>query len=278
MSTNLEFLKERSLWVREETLKIHKIAPETRLASSLSCIEIFAVLYYGKVLNYDHENIKWEYRDRLIISKSHGAISLYPILADIGFFEKERLNKVCKENSFLSAIPDCNVPGFETINGSLGHGLGVGCGIAIGLKRKKSDSKVFVLMGDGELWEGSIWEAVQFAGHHCLDNIILIIDKNQKSMLDFCSNIIDLEPLEEKFDAFKWKTSRKDGHNIEQLYHSLIKMKIDSDKKPKVLIADTVKGKGVKKLEKDPICHVKNLACEDIDEILANYRTEKNVI
>ena len=159
-------LKERSVWLRKETLKIHGIAPETRLASSLSDIEIFVALYYGGILKFDPKNQLWEKRDRFIISKPHGAVSLYPILADLGFFSKKELDKVCKQGSLLGGIPDTTIPGFETINGALGHGLGVACGIALGLKNKNLESKVFVLSGDGELFEGAVWEAIMLSLIH----------------------------------------------------------------------------------------------------------------
>lgn len=265
----IEFLIKKATWVRKETLNIHKIAQQTRLASSLSCIEIFVVLYYGEILTYDQSNIKWEGRDRFIISKGHGAISLYPILADLGYFDIKELNRVCKEGSFLGGIPDPIIPGFETINGSLGHGLGVACGISIALKRKQRREKVFVLLGDGELYEGSIWEAIMFAGEHKLDNLIVIIDNNKICMLDYCKNIIDLEPLNEKFRVFKWDTYIVDGHNIDQLYDTIITLKKDKSNRPKVLIADTIKGKGVPSLENDPLSHVKNLKPEEIDNIIS---------
>ncbi len=267
----IEFLKEKALWVRRETLKIHKIAPQTRLASSLSDVEIFVVLYYGGVLNFDSKNTHWEGRDRFIVSKGHGAISLYPILADLGFFSKEELKNVCKEDSMLGSIPD-NVPGFETINGSLGHGLGVACGIALALKRKKLNANVFVLMGDGELNEGSVWEAIMFASHHKLNNLLLIVDNNKISMLDYCKNIIDLEPLEEKFNAFNWKGETVDGHNIEELYVALNDFKNSENNQPKVLIANTKKGKGVPQLEADPLCHIKSLREDEIEKILTEMK------
>jgi len=251
-------LKEKADWVREQTIKIHKMAPETRLASSMSCVEILSALYYGKILNLDSLNPNWKERDRLIVSKAHGAVSLYPILSDMGFFDNKELENVCKEGSVLGSIPDCSINGIETINGSLGHGLGVACGIAIGLKRKNRKEKVFVLCGDGELFEGSVWEAVMFAGHHKLDNLNLIIDRNKISMLDFTKNIIDLDPLENKFSVFKWDTYSVDGHNIEKLYDILKIMKYKEGLKPKVLVTETIKGKGTV-LENDPLCHIKCL-------------------
>ena len=267
-NNQMAFLREKAIWVRKETLKIHKTAPETRIASSLSALEIFVVLYYGKILNYDANDIDWVGRDRFIISKGHGAISLYPILADLGYFDKNELNNVCKEGTFLGGIPDSIIPGFETINGSLGHGPGVACGMALALKRKKAQQSVFVLLGDGELYEGAVWEAIMFAGEHKLDNLVVILDNNQKCMLDYCKKILDMEPHEEKFKAFKWDVRTVDGHDVNQLYQSLKILKTERNLKPKLLIANTIKGKGIPSLEADPLCHIKNLKPAEIDKIL----------
>jgi transketolase len=269
---NIQLLKDMALWVRKETLNIHKIAQDTRLASSLSAVEIFVALYYGKILAFAPKDIRWEERDRFIISKGHGSISLYPILADLGFYDMKELERVCKEGSFLGGIPDTMIPGYETINGSLGHGLGVGCGIALALKRRKRSEKVFVLLGDGELYEGSVWEAVMFAGEHKLGNLILIIDNNKVSMLDYCKNILDLNPLGDKFKMFKWAVKTVDGHNIGQLHNSLKRIKEDNNDKPKLLIANTVKGKGVPSLENDPLSHIKNIKPEEIDKVIEGLK------
>ena len=247
---------------------MHQCAPEIRIASCLSTIEIFTVLYYGKLLNYNFKNTLWQKRDRFIISKGHGAVALYPILADFGLLDKNDLKKICKEGSDLGSIPDCLLSGFEFITGSLGHGLGVACGMAIALKRRKSKSSIFVLMGDGELYEGSVWEAIMFAAHHHLDNLILIIDNNKICMLDYCKNIIDMFPLDKKFEAFRWDVHTVDGHDVEGLAHTLKKLKSDGAGKPKVLIANTVKGKGALCLETDPLCHIKSLKSDEVDRII----------
>jgi len=153
----------------------------------------------------------------------------------------------------------------------LGHGLGLASGAALALKKKNSSSKVFVLSGDGELNEGAVWEAIMFASHHRLDNLILIIDNNKISMLDYCKNIIDLTPLEEKFRIFKWKVKTVNGHNIKEVYDSLKSLKEEKGNYPKVLIANTIKGKGVPQLENDPLCHIKALKEAEIIEVLKNY-------
>lgn len=263
------YLQDKAKWVRKETLRMHKLAPETRIASSLSCVEIFTVLYYGNILRFNSNNIRSEERDRLIVSKGHGSISLYPILAELGFFSEEELMRIGQEGSFLGAIPDTAIPGYETINGSLGHGLGVACGIALALKRKKYKQKVFVVAGDGELYEGSVWEAVMFAGHHQLDNLILIIDENKVCLLDYCSNVLDLQPLKDKFEVFQWKTASVDGHDVVKLTTTLRNLKNDSDILPKVLFADTKKGKGVPRLENDALSHIKSLSAEEIDKLIS---------
>jgi transketolase len=268
----MDFLKKKATWVKRETFKIHKIAPGIRLASALSCVEILTVLYYGKILSYDPQNIDFDGRDRLIISKAHGSVSFYPILADLGYFDMKELGIVGKPGSILGDIPDCSIPGYETINGSLGHGLGVACGIALAFKRKKRKEKIFVLLGDGELYEGSVWEAIMFASHHNLNNLVLIIDNNKICMLDYCTKILNIEPLDLKFETFNWKPTIIDGHDVEQLYSALSLLKQDVTDKPKVLIANTVKGKGVARLETDSLCHIKALTAEEIDQLLMEMK------
>jgi len=264
----IELIQKKTDWVKRELLKIHRIAPGIRLASSLSCIEILTTLYYGGIIKFDPNNLFWENRDRFIVSKAHGSIALYPIFADLGYFSMDQLSLVGKPGGILADIPDCSIPGYETMNGALGHGLGVACGIALALKRKNNKNKVFVLLGDGELFEGAVWEAIMFAGHHCLDNLILIIDNNKISMLDYCKNIIDLGSLSKKFVDFGWQPIVVDGHNINELYSILSFVKEKPFGMPNVIIANTIKGKGVPRLETDSLCHIKSLSTEEIDQLL----------
>jgi len=267
-----EALRQKARWVRAETLKLHKLAPGTRIASSLSDVEILVVLYYGGLLTFHPQSPLWDGRDRFIVSKGHGAISMYPILADLGFFGAEELGRIAQEDSFLGVIPDTRVPGFETINGSVGHGIGVAAGVALALDRKGSSKKVFVLAGDGELNSGAMWEAIMFAGYHRLGNLIVIVDNNRMSMLGYQKDILGLEPFEEKFRAFHWRAEVVDGHDVEELSSALKILKSNPDGRPAVLIADTVKGKGVPELEGDPLCHVKTLSPDRIDEILREWK------
>jgi len=261
-------LGSKSSWVWEQTLSLHKAAPETRVASSLSAVEILTALYYGDVLRFRPSDPAWEGRDRLIASKGHGSIAMYPILADLGFFPKRELERACKGGSILGGIPDPVIPGFETVNGSLGHGIGVGAGVSCALKMKGSASSVFVLAGDGEMNEGSMWEGVMFAAQRKLDNLVLIIDCNKVSMLGFCADIIDLEPFESKLKSFGWDAMRGDGHDAVALADSFRSLRDSRNGKPKAFIADTLKGNGVKSLVGNPLSHVATVSASEIDGLL----------
>jgi transketolase len=238
------------------------------LASSLSVIEIFVALYYGGVLKFSASSPLDEERDRCIISKGHGSICMYPILADLGFFAMEELQNVCQTGSFLGGIPDPVIPGYETVNGSLGHGLGVATGIAIALKTKKSDRSVFIVTGDGELHEGANWEAIMFASHHKLDNLHLIVDNNNISMLDYTDSIVSHSNLLERLTSFGWDCVEVDGHDVVAVLNILLEKKNKSKGKPKAIIAKTLKGRGVPGLENESLSHIINPKPELIDELL----------
>jgi len=266
--SNVENLTDKAHWVWRETLAIHRRAPETRLASSLSSIEIFVSLYYGGVLRFDAVDPLNDSRDRCIISKGHGSICMYPILADLGFFPSEELLKVCHSGGILGGIPDPIIPGYETINGSLGHGLGVGTGVALGLNRKGSDRSVFVVSGDGELHEGANWEAIMFASQHNLDNLHLIVDNNKISMLGYTDDIVSLGSIESRLSAFGWECHEVDGHDVYAVSDKLLQIKNTNNGKPKALIAQTLKGHGVPGLENAPLSHILNPKPELIDSLL----------
>ncbi|HNR93823.1 MAG TPA: transketolase [Kiritimatiellia bacterium] len=263
----------KARWLWEQTIRLHGRAPETRLASSLSLVEILTALYYNGYVKSKPAELNWEGRDRVIISKGHGAITLYAILADLGYYPMNELERVGQQGSFLGGIPDPIIPGFETVNGSLGHGLGVGCGMACGLRQKDNTStSVVVIVGDGELHEGANWEAAMFAGHHRLNNVVCIVDFNKKAMLDNTDKIIGLEPLDAKFSAFGWDTFRVDGHNLAALTDCFERVFKYPRKGPVAIIADTIKGRGVPVMESDPLCHVRTLSKKEIAELLGETR------
>ena len=261
-------LVEKAKWVWRETIALHRRAPETRLASSLSTIEIFVALYYGGVLKYNSNSPFDNERDRCIISKGHGSICMYPILADLGYFSKDVLASICQPGSFLGGIPDPTIPGYETINGSLGHGLGVGTGIALALKRKGQTQSVFVVTGDGELHEGANWEAIMFASQQRLDNLHMIVDDNRISMLGFTDDIVSHGSLNKRLTAFGWDCVEIDGHDVAALSLTMQQLKADHSEKPKAIIARTLKGHGVPGLENKQLSHIINPAPELLDSLL----------
>jgi transketolase len=264
------FLRDKAHWVWRETLAVHRRAPETRIASSLSPIEIFVALYYGDVLRFDPKAPLSDARDRCIISKGHGSICMYPILADLGFFPAEELMRVCQAGGILGGIPDPVIPGYETVNGSLGHGLGVASGVALGLNRKRADQQVFVIAGDGELHEGACWEAIMFASQHRLDNLNLIVDNNKIAMLGFTDDIVSHGGLTDRLLAFGWDAIEVDGHSVTAVCQALHAMKARHEGRPKALIAHTLKGRGVPGLENAPLSHIITPKPEVIDALLAS--------
>ena len=268
MNGSAQVLRDKSHWVWRETLAIHRRAPEARLASSLSPIEIFVALYYGGVLRFDAREPLAAMRDRCVISKGHGSICMYPILADLGFFPPEALLHVCENGSFLGGIPDPLIPGYETVNGSLGHGLGVATGMALGLRRRGFANSVFVIVGDGELHEGANWEAIMFAAHHRLDNLHVIVDNNRTSMLGHTDDIVAHGSLTDKFRAFGWDSREVDGHDAAELQSALLVQKAGGTGRPSLLVAQTIKGRGVPGLENMPLSHIMNPKPATLDALL----------
>jgi transketolase len=263
-------LRDKARWVWRETLRINRNAPETRIASSLSPVEIFTALYFGGVLRFDSAQPLSPLRDRCIISKGHGSICMYPILADLGFFPAEELQRVCQAGGILGGIPDPVIPGYETVNGSLGHGLGVATGAALALKGRGSDRSVFVVTGDGELHEGANWEAMMFASHHRLDNLNMVIDDNQVCMLGHTDQVVSHGSLAGRLQAFGWDCAAVDGHDVIAVREALLAMKANRHGKPKALIARTLKGHGVPGLEDMGLCHLMAIKPEVIDRLLSS--------
>jgi transketolase len=270
--------------MKSELLDLEKKAKELRkdvfqsicsgggghIAGSLSIIEILEVLYNG-ILRIDPENPGFPDRDRFILSKGHAGVSLYAVLAERGFFPKEELSKFGKKNGRLGGHPDMHkVCGVEASTGSLGHGFCFGAGIALAGKLDKKDYRVFVLLGDGECQEGSIWETAMFAPQHKLDNLIAIIDYNKIQAIDSLDEIVTLEPLAAKWKAFGWEVREVDGHDIAQLLQTLRAVPFVSGK-PSLIIAHTTKGKGISFMENAAIWHYRlpdkeemKIACKDL--------------
>lgn len=273
-SQEVERVRDRALFVREETVRLISIAKTGHYASAFSCAEIFAALYYGDVLNLREGEPDWPDRDRFLMGKGHAAVGVYPILADYGFLSKEVLDEYTRLGNPLGDHPDMRrVPGIDFSSGSLGHALSAGLGTVLGARLTGRDFKVFVLLGDGELHEGQVWEAAMSASHHKASNLIAIVDRNQYSLDGRVEDVISVEPLVEKWEAFGWETHEVDGHDVEALLGKLRSVRRDEDRqRPAVIIAHTVKGKGVSFMESEMGWHLGWLQSEDEKDVLEELR------
>ena len=238
------------------------------VGGALSMVEIMSSLYVG-IMKYDVNNPFWDERDRFILSKGHGVIAQYAALKEAGFIDEEDLLTFKKNETQLSAHPSINLRiGIEFSSGSLGQGLSLGVGTALALQRKgNKTSRAFVLLGDGECDEGSVWEAAAMASHYKLSNLVAIVDKNNLQYDGLTADVLCMESLEKKWESFGWKCLSVDGHSEEEILDAL-NTKCES---PLVVVANTVKGKGVSFMENDPIWHNNRLTkqqfCQAMEEV-----------
>lgn len=245
-------LDNRSKYLRQLCLRALKAARKGHIGSTFSIIEILRVLY-DDVAKYDPKNPKWKERDRIILSKGHGGLAQFALLADKGLFPIEELDKFCTPAGILGGHPSHTVPGIECDTGALGHGLSIGVGMAIAAKIEKRDSRIFVIMGDGEIQEGSVWESAMCAAKHKLDNLTVIIDYNKIQSAGFVDDVQPLGDLEDKWQAFGFYTMGCDGHKI-PILESLLSG-CDGFNLPSCIIAHTIKGKGCSFAENNPATH-----------------------
>lgn len=250
MVSELIGLKDKAQWVRQKVLEMIASVGKGHIGGSFSCVEILIALYYGDILYFNAKNPSWSERDRFILSKGHACATLYTILADLGFFPISELASFNREGSRLEGHPNRDIPGVEVTTGSLGHGLGIAAGLALSAKINKKDWITVVLLSDGELYEGSVWEAAMFASHHQLNNLVAIVDRNQQCCIDFTENFLHLNPLEDKWRAFGWDVITIDGHSFEELLSVFKELHSRHTSRPLAVIANTVKGKGVSFMER----------------------------
>lgn len=252
--------------IRKNILVMNSRSHASHSGAALSIVDILVVLYF-RVLNIDPKFPSDSKRDRLILSKGHGSSALYATLAEKGFFDKNLLDKFYLDGGKLPGHLDKDsVPGIEVSSGSLGHGLSLGLGMAMANTMDSMASKVFVISGDGELNEGSMWEAIMFAGHLKQKNLTLIVDYNKLQGYGKTHEVINMEPLGDKFKAFNWDVFEIDGHNFEEIEKTLL---ISTDK-PKVIIANTIKGKGVSYMENQFVWHYKSPNDEQLKQALGD--------
>lgn len=251
---------------------VHK-ANSGHATTSLSCIDIITTLYFGDIdgepiMRHDSKKPQWPERDYFILSKGHGCPALYTVLAHLGFFPKEELNHLRQINSLLEGHPVNKIPGIEATTGPLGQGLSFGNGIALALKMDKKPNRVYVLLGDGELQEGQIWEAAMTSTQYKLDNVTAFVDNNKLQQTNFVRAIKPVEPIGAKFAAFGWNVINvANGHDFDEL-RDATRRAWKAKLKPTVIVCDTVKGKGVPFAEHKPNYHGVALSKEEMAEAI----------
>jgi len=255
MTKKIAELEKKANYLRCQILDMCVRAGTGHVTSSFSCTEIFVALYYGGILRYDSSNPKWKDRDRFILSKAQASVILYPVLADLGFYPESELERFCQADGIFGVHLQNDVPGVEITSGSLGHGLGIAAGIALAARMNNESYFTFALLGDGECYEGSVWESALFAAHHQLNNLIAIVDRNWLAAIDFTEKAVRLNPLDKKWEAFGWEVVNINGHSFEEIFSALKGFRSRRLAKPLVIIADTVKGKGVSFMENQPLWH-----------------------
>ncbi len=266
----LKNLGRKSFIIRKHILEMLKPPKVGHLGGGASCVEILTVLYFYK-MKYKPEEPKWSNRDRFILSKGHAVIALYAVLAEAGYFNTDELTHFKELASHLQGHPDFRrTPGIEANTGSLGQGLSIGVGIALSAKMDKKRFKTYVLLGDGELAEGQVWEAATAAAAYKLDNLIAIVDNNGLQATDSTKNVLELGDIYSKFKSFGWLVYKIDGHDIKQIANILDKVEHVIEK-PIAIIAKTIKGKGFGLAENNPCFHNANIPEELYQELIEQY-------
>lgn len=267
-ANDLSFLGDRAAWVRRCVVDLAAIAGSGHIGPALSCTDILVSLYYG-YMNIDPKNPGKIDRDRFILSKGHACSALYPILADLGYFPFEELNDFTQLQSILGDHPNMlKVPGIDFSSGSLGHGLAVGIGMAEAARFRKTGERVVVMLGDGELNEGQIWEAAGYASARHLGSLLAIVDKNHVQVDGKTSEVLSFEPLDKKFAAFGWYVEELNGHEFSELLSAFDRYdarRASDNAAPTVIIADTVSGKGIPFIEGMAEWHIGYLAGVDYE-------------
>jgi transketolase len=269
----LEQLRDRARFIRTETVRLSRIAGAGHYASSFSAAELFAALYYAE-LRIRPDEPDWPDRDRFVLSKGHAAIGLYPVLADLGFFDPADLDDYTRLGSRFGDHPDMRkIAGVDFSSGSLGHGLSVAVGIALAGRVRGSDHRTWCMLGDGELAEGQIWEAAMAAGHYRLGNLVVIVDRNQMCIDGFTDDVMAVEPLDARFADFGWRAQRIDGHDLDSILNTFSDLPRAETGQPQVIIADTIKGRGVARMELSLDWHVGNLVGDDYDDVMSELES-----
>jgi len=250
-------LIDKSKWLRREIFEMVISKQKGHIPSCFSLVEILIALYYRGYIKPGE--------DKVIVSKGHAAMALYPILMDKGLIDKSEKEKFTEKDGMLRMYADPSIPGIESVTGSLGHGLGIGLGYALAAKLDRKPYSTYVILGDGECYEGSIWEALMFASHHKLNNLCVIVDRNNQCIMDETENCVKLEPLNEKFKAFGFNLHVINGHSYKEIEGKLFSFMNRGWKTPTVIIANTIKGKGISFMENKASWHNKMMTPTEVE-------------
>ncbi|MBI2035444.1 MAG: transketolase [Candidatus Liptonbacteria bacterium] len=276
----LLYLKRKANWLRRTVLEMAVKGKSGHVTTAFSLAELFVALYHGKILNFDSENPQWENRDRFILSEGQAGLGLYPVLADVGFFPLKDLDNFLGEESTLGVHSEPHTKGIDVLTGSLGHGLPIATGMADSAKLDGKSWLTICLTGDGELYEGSNWEAMLTARRLGLNNLVLIVNRNHQFTIGFTDSCetqrdVYMDPLPEKFQAFGFETRTANGHSFPEIFKALSSIRGRNSSKPLAVLMETIKGKGASAIEGKRGWHYKVPTGEILEAVMAGLREEE---
>jgi len=270
----IETVRTLATRIRRHVVQMTHRAKASHVGTSLSMADLLAVLY-GAILHVDPSHFESPSRDRFVLSKGHGCAGLYAVLAERGFFPLARLTEFYQDGTSMAGhVTHSGIPGVEVSTGALGHGLSIACGMALAGRRDRRPYRVFALLSDGECDEGAIWEAALFAAHHRLDNLVAIVDYNKIQSLGAVKDVLDLEPLGQKWEAFGWAVREIDGHDIDEIFRILSAIPV-APGRPSCVVAHTVKGKGVSFMENQLLWHYRPPDASEVARALSELDLER---
>ena len=266
-------LEKKASFLRRQILETIISAGKGHIGGALSCVDLMTVIYYGIGFVHSPTNPNHKKRDRLIFSKGHASIAQFVVLQDLGYFPENELHRL-NNRGLLGEHPNHLIPGIEVASGSLGHGLGICCGFSLADKGI-NDNLSIVVLGDGECYEGSIWESALFAGHHQLNRLVAVVDRNGLCATGSTEEVNRLEPFSDKWRAFGWEVREINGHNIDEIKSSMLDVRTRTTKKPLAIIANTIKGKGLTFIEGKSSSHHGGISKEMIDQARSELPYER---
>lgn len=268
-------LEDIAFEMRKRILKLAWTGRSGHIGTSLSAVDILVELYFDQILRYDAGNPDWENRDRFILSKGHASLLFYNILAKAGYFPFSELKTYCQPGSRFGSHPTIAIPGVEASTGALGHGYSYATGVALAAKMDRKEYLVYALLGDGECQEGSIWEAASTTAHYNLNNLVTIVDYNGLQATDYVKNIVRAGNFRDKWNAWGFEVTEIDGNDLSEIKNAIQVNRTDLPPKPRVVIAHTIKGKGIPMIENDPQWHSRIPSEAELQQMLAEMNVSR---